>query len=210
MGNAFYSLVEVDNPGGSCEPGIVMVAFDKNRNGIPDDDEWFELAGSEYYKPETIKNYKITYSRPDTNKEPVPDETGNITDQTYIGWVDNLGTTGYIPKNRFHTQEYYPKWINSDQLNFKGTRLKDNAEDISGMGTYWVQYAYDWGYVDNHPNDSTSLVSFDIGWAVDSNGNPVHLPGVDFIRVYTAVNQVCGWIGETSTEIIRAQDLHIK
>lgn len=210
LGNAFYSLVEVDNPGGSCEPGIVMVAFDKNRNGIPDDDEWFELAGSEYYKPETIKNYKITYSRPDTNKEPVPDETGNITDQTYIGWVDNLGATGYIPKNRFHTQEYYPKWINSDQLNFKGTRLKDNAEDISGMGTYWVQYAYDWGYVDNHPNDSTSLVSFDIGWAVDSNGNPVHLPGVDFIRVYTAVNQVCGWIGETSTEIIRAQDLHIK
>lgn len=71
-------------------------------------------------------------------------------------------------------------------------------------------YAYDWGYVDNHPNDSVSLVSFNIDWAVDSAGNPVHLPGADFIRVYTAVNQNCGWIGETSTEIIRARDWHIE
>lgn len=44
---------------------------------------------------------------------------------------------------------------------------------------------------------------------VDAEGNKVELPGVDFIKVYTAVNQYCGWIGETSTEIIRAQDLHI-
>ena len=38
---------------------------------------------------------------------------------------------------------------------------------------------------------------------------PVHLPGVDFIRVYTALNQYCGWIGETSTEIFMARDMHI-
>lgn len=210
LGNAFYSLVEVGKNGGSCEPGIVMVAFDKNQNGIPDDDEWFELAGSEYYKPETIKNYEITYFRPEAGKEAIPDQTGQITDMTYIKWYDNQGIEGYIPKNRFHSQDYFPKWLASDQLHFKGTKLKDNAEDISGMGTYWVQYAYDWGYADNHPNDSISLISFDIGWAVNSQGNKVNLPGIDFVRVYTGINQVCGWIGETSTEIIRAQDLHIE
>ena len=55
-----------------------------------------------------------------------------------------------------------------------------------------------------------ALNSFDIGWAVDRQGNRVSLPGADFIRVYTGVNQYCGWVGETSTEISRAQDLHIQ
>jgi hypothetical protein len=209
-GNAFYSLVDVGQPGGSSEPGIVMVAFDRNQNGQADEDEWYELAGSEHHKPETVHNYEITYLRPDTAKTPVPDPTGQITDMTHIAWTDNRGATGYIPKNRFHTQPYYPGWISGDELTFRGTRLKDNAEDLSGMGTYWVQYAYDWGYADNHPNELVDLISFDIDWAVDKNGRKVDLPGVDFIRVYTGVNQSCGWIGEISTEIIRARDLHIE
>ena len=60
------------------------------------------------------------------------------------------------------------------------------------------------------PNSEEDKISFDIGWAVDSLGNPVHLPGVDFIRVYTGVNQQCGWLGETSTELSRAEDLHVE
>ena len=49
LGNSFYSdLPEYqEKKGGSCEPGIVMVSFDTNQNGLPDD-EWYELAGSEY------------------------------------------------------------------------------------------------------------------------------------------------------------------
>ena len=57
--------------------------------------------------------------------------------------------------------------------------------------------------------DNNKLCSFDIGWAVDKKGNKVYLPGVDFIRVYTGVNQYCGWLGETSTEITGAKDLHV-
>ena len=208
FGNAFYSDLDYGD-GGSCEPGIVMVAFDKNKNGIPDDDEWYELAGSEYYKPETIKDYEITYSRPDENKIPTPDMSDRLTDTTYIAWFDNQGTNSYMSKNMFHSQSYFPQWIKDDQLIFRGTRLKNNATDESETGNYWVLQAYDWGYVDNHPNDSIYLNSFDINWAVDKDGAPVKLPGVDFIRVYTAVNQYCGWIGETSTEILRARDWHI-
>lgn len=40
-----------------------MVAFDRNCNGRADDDEWYELAGSENGKPTTLKNYEITYFR---------------------------------------------------------------------------------------------------------------------------------------------------
>lgn len=207
-GNAFYELLQPDRKGGSAEPGIVCVSYDVNCNGIPDD-PWYELAGSEYYKPETGHGYTITYSRPDPSHTPVEDDDGYLEDLVYIPWRDSRGDSGYIAKNIFHPQSYYPLWIDDDELTFTGSILAPNGTDTSGTGRYYVLYAYDYGYVDNHPNDYADLNSFDISRAVDDKGNPVDLPGVDFIRVYTGVNQYCGWLGETSTEISRARDLHI-
>lgn len=207
-GNCFYELLQPEKKGGSAEPGIVMVSYDTNCNGLPDD-EWYELAGSEYYSSGTRHNYSITYYRPDPNRQIVGDEDNSLDDIYYIPWKDNQGASGYMAKNIFHNQDYFPKWISADSLTFTGSILANNGEDISGAGTYYVLYSYPWGYVDNHPNEYADLNSFDISRAVDSDGNPVDLPGVDFIRVYTGVNQYCGWLGETSTELSRAQDLHI-
>jgi len=207
-GNCFYELLQPEKKGGSAEPGIVMVSYDTNCNGIPDD-EWYELAGSEYNSSATLHDYQITYYRPDPDRQIVADENNSLDDIYYIRWEDNYGKTGYIAKNIFHDQDYYPKWITSGQIGFGGSLLANNAEDISGYGTYYILYSYPWGYVDNHPNEYADLNSFDISWAVDSNGNHVDLPGADFIRVYTGLNQYCGWLGETSTELSRAQDLHI-
>lgn len=210
LGNAFYADSN-PNPekgvGGSCEPGIVMVSFDRNQNGIPDD-EWYELAGSAYHHPDTKHHYQITYYRPDSDHVATPQKKSPIIDTTYILWRDNYDNTGYVMKNIYHKQDYFPRWL-EDSISFSGTCLPKNAVDESGKGSYYVLYAFDWGYVDNHPNDSINKISFDIDWAVDSNGTPVHLPCIDFVRVYTAENQYCGWIGETSTELSRAEDLHI-
>lgn len=207
-GNCFYELLQPDKKGGSAEPGIVMVSYDTNCNGLPDD-EWYEIAGSEYNSDATRHGYEITYHRPDPNREIVADEDNSLDDIYYIRWNDNLGSNGFLAKNIFHNQDYYPKWIDENSISFRGSLLASNAEDISGYGAYFVLYSYPWGYVDNHPNEYEDLNSFDISWAVDSKGNHVDLPGVDFIRVYTGINQYCGWLGETSTELSRAQDLHI-
>lgn len=215
LGNAFHANAnpnpEAPEEGGSCEPGIVMVAYDRNKNGIADDDEWYELAGSEYTKETTLKNYQITYYRPDEYHEPVEapkDEQSWNTDAEYIAWQDNRNTQGFMPKNIYHRQDYYPKWLEEDELSFKGTLLPNNAKDESGEGKYWVLYAYPWGYADNGLNvDETS--NFNIEWAVDAEGNPVHLPGIDFVKIYTGVNQYCGWLGETSTEVMGINDLHL-
>lgn len=204
-GNAFYDLQGSTVTGGSAEPGIVKVAFDKNRNGIPDPDEWYELAGSEYHNSATLKNYEIIYSRPDPNKKPVPGL--GMIDAEYIAWKDNRGAAGYIPQNISHAQDYYPQWIQEEQLVCSGTLLPPNG--ILQSGTY-IQYPYEWGYADNHPNENEELNSFDIDWAVDKEGKSVWLPGIDFVRVYTGVNQYNVRVGETSTEILGAQDLHLK
>lgn len=207
-GNCFYELLQPDKKGGSAEPGIVMVSYDVNCNGLPDD-PWYELAGSEYHSPMTRHSYELTYNRPDPDREIVTDEDNSLDDIYYIRWTDNAGRSGYMAKNIFHNQDYYPKWVKDDAMTFSGSLLAPNAEDISGYGAYYVLYSYPWGYVDNHPNEYADLNSFDISWAVDADGNPVSLPGADFIRVYTGLNQYCGWLGETSTELSRAQDLHI-
>lgn len=208
LGNAFYSSAAQGASGGSSEPGIVMVSVDVNGNGVPDD-PWYELAGSEYDKEATVKNYEITYYRPDENKTPVPGTDASVTDSTYVRWTDNQGATGYVSKVTFHKQPYYPQWLAGETVTFQGTRLADNAVDESGNGTYYVLYAYDWGYADNHPNDSEKS-NFKIDWAVDADGNPVSLPGIDFVKIYTGVNQFNGWLGECSTEVAGVTDLHVE
>jgi hypothetical protein len=188
----------------SSEPGIVAVSRDTNGNGLPDD-AWYELAGSEYGKPETVHNYRITYYKPDENKTPEPGgKNSSLTDTTYIRWTDNQGREGYVSGNSFHKQPYYPQWTEADELVFEGARLADNYVPAGGG---YLFHAFAWGYADNKPN-SDPQSGFDIEWAVDADGRPVHLPEIDFIKVYTAVNQYCGWLGETSTEIGGAVDLH--
>lgn len=206
-GNAFVS--DQDSGGGSCEPGIVMVSEDVNGNGLPDD-PWYEIAGSEYSNPDTFKGFRITYHKPASDHEAVPDEDNpSVTDKEYIRFTTNQPgyETGYVVRNAFHSQSYWPEWLGVETLEFEGTRLPDNGVSIGEDGAeYWVLKFFGWGYVDNVPNNEDGGINID--WAVDSEGNPRNLGKVDFIKVYTGVSQSCGWLGETSTDICGAEDLH--
>lgn len=208
LGNAFFGNDATQPRSGSCEPGIIMVAYDRNKNGKPDDDEWYEIAGSEYFKNTTVKNYSITYFKPDENKPPVPGSEFWQADTEYVKWQDNLGNIGYKTRNAFHSQSYYPLWIGDASYSFIGTKLMNNYFDQSGTGDYWTGKSYDFGYADNAPNNDEAS-NIDISWAVDRNGKYVKLPGIDFIKVYTGVNQEAGWVGEVSTEVGGAYDLHM-
>lgn len=194
LGNASYNQnTGTGALGGSAEPGIVLVSKDVNGNGLPDD-EWYELAGSEYGKDTETRGYEITYYRP----QPADGD---------IRWTDNQGGEGAIRRNGYHQQDsYYPAWIEEDKITFCGTRLKDNAVE---EGSTWVGYCYPWGYADNHPNRS-EYSQFKIDWAVDRDGNSVALDEIDFVKIYTAVNQDVGWMGEISTEVMTVEDLHFE
>lgn len=207
-GNAFITLQDkklAAKGGGSAEPGIVLVALDVNGNGKPDPEEWYQLAGSEYHKPETDNNYSITYYKPDPNKPRAPSTVNPyLNDTTYVAWTDNKGGKGYVYRNTFHEQSYWPEWVKEDKIIFSGSKLASNYVYENGI---YTQISCGFGYVDNEPNNKNC--AFDIDWAVDANGDPVKLPGIDFVRVYTGRNEYLGWIGETSTEVESARDLHV-
>ncbi|RAJ83583.1 hypothetical protein CLV59_103552 [Chitinophaga dinghuensis] len=187
------------NPiGGSyqwSEPGVVMVSQDVNNNGIPDD-PWYELAGSEYNSSATVKNYRITYYNPHA--------VG-----TSVAWKDNQGNSGVVQANAYHTtNNYYPTFAaNQDSISFTGTKLANTL----AAGSIVSNLAFAWGYSDSYSSDYSTYGynTFDISWAVDSSGNPVTLGYIDFVKVYTGQNCNGGAMGEISTEVKGARDLHI-
>ena len=195
-----YDLAVYGNPTGpsnaSSEHGIVMVSQDKNGNGLPDD-EWFELAGSEYSKATTIKNYEITYTNPKAFLD--------------VPWTDNQGGSGML-KNLNKNKNHYPLFAaNQDQITFKGTLLPATSLSTSGLV---VNKPFEWGYTDSWSIGDDYAIkrynSFDFDWAVGKDGKKVNLKTVDFIKVYTAQNINAGFLGEISTDILGAVDLGIK
>ncbi len=124
-------------------------------------------------------------------------ETRHDYSRTYTRAGDTL-------QNPFHQQPYYPQWLTEDNYTLHGALLPTQTEKINGQV---VQRILDYGYADNRPNTDTQGTSFDLSWAIDANGNPISLPYVDFVRVYTAVDETHNPIGELSTEITGAIDI---
>lgn len=223
LGNAFYSQ---NDPvygdatiGGNVEPGIVYAGVGASSETA----QWYELAGSEYYTTQR-HNFKITYHKPtaETGDHSLPCSIFDKYIRFAASWTEPDGTpcdsTGYLMKNSFHMQSYWPQWEDKEEMTFHGSRLPDNAINYGGDGTdadnpqYWITYRYasdSYGYADAAPNSDDTYTTFDLDWAVDKNGNPVNLDHADFIRIQTGVLQQCGWTGETSTEIAGLVNLHL-
>ncbi|MDR1864204.1 MAG: T9SS type A sorting domain-containing protein [Bacteroidales bacterium] len=198
----------------SSEPAAVMVAVDANGNGLPDD-AWYELKGSSYDATNTVHRYGITYTRPERQTDGIP-------------WTDSRGESGLINAMPTHTQPYYPlpeyfPGYPQEEVTFSGTLV---APDVDESNPYFIRIRpLPFGYADNKPfnrtirpyapdNPATPDITegsggdaFDIDWAVDENGIPVRLEGIDFIKIYTAVNVHAGWLGELSAEICGVVDV---
>lgn len=202
VNNTGADLAIYGNPiGGTtpfAEPGIVMVSQDVNGNGKPDD-EWYELAGSEYNNPLTIKNYEITYINPKGFAN--------------VSWTDNQGGSGTYDVNNFHKHNFYPEFApNQEKLTLKGTLLPSTW---GKNGSIFINSAFAWGYTDSWSIDDDYATkrynSFDLDWAVDQAGKKIALQTIDFVKVYTGQREKGNTLlGEVSTEVKGAMDLGIK
>lgn len=188
--------------GGSNEPGIVYVMQDSNGNGLPDD-VWYELKGSDTSDGATVRDYAVTYVRPDAPG-------------CNVSWTDNRGAEGTVDYLApFHKQDYYyPCWVKAGSYTLSGTCLKarTSLDDATG---YWNNAPFGWGYADNMGADNFTTDRFGqcnrfrISDAIDADGNPALLTFADFVRIQTGVNAKSGILGEVSTEVFGVFDLHL-
>lgn len=169
------------------------------------------MSGSETYGS---SEPGIVLVSQDANRNGLPDDTwyelkGCLYDdsQTRHSYVRTYTRAGDTIQNPFHDQPYYPQWLTEDAYTLRGTLLPSQTERISGQV---VQRILPYGYVDNKPNKDIEGTSFDLSWALDSEGKAVTLDSIHFVRVYTAVDEINDPTGEISTEICGAVDLHMK
>ena len=141
--------------------GVVYVAYDKNKNSLPDEDEWYELKGDNYGK-EKVENPNafVTYS------SVVYDQDWN---EFEIHYKDDLEKQPLMVG-----EACFPGY--DDQGNF----MKDSGwRELPFTINYKRVFANEdrKGYVCNFKN------AFNIENAVDQKGNSVNLPGIDFIKI---------------------------
>ncbi len=132
----------------------------------------------------------------DENENGLPDDI----------WYEIKGSeydNSTIYTKTYDSSSNFAQW-SSTQKSFTGRRLPDNGVYVDSQ---YVLNSYDFGYADNYPNNDDGS-AIDIAWAIDSDGNNAELSGIDFVKVYTAVDQTNGTLGECSTDITGAVNLH--
>ena len=206
-GNAFVASYK----GVWTEPGAVMVSRDDNGNGLADD-EWYELAGSDYWFSTSHRNIKMTYTDPAYNT------------RYTVPWTTDNGMAGALLTNQFHQQPYFPdpaiypaaaEHMTDGTLTYGGTLIRSSLDKrVPSYIEFYRCPAF--GYCDNKTNNADLTIAmnpyyddergkstngFDISWAVDKDGNYVDLDHIDFVKIYTAGSVNAGWLGEWSTEV---------
>ncbi|MCD8318361.1 MAG: hypothetical protein LUC45_05780 [Paraprevotella sp.] len=213
-GNSFIG----DLYGVWTEPGAVQVCQDLNGNGVPDPDEpWYELAGSDYWLSTTRHNAKMTYYNPNYDTRYTVPWTLTYTDSDGKEQTE----AGAVLTNQFHQQSYYSDpfdfGCNRDSITFEGSIIRSSI-DMSAPSYIEFYRAPAFGYCDNrgyNQNDLSTAMNpyyndekgnaadgFDLGWAVDKDGNHVDLDHADFVKIYCAGSANAGWLGEWSTEVL--------
>jgi hypothetical protein len=188
-----------------CEPGAVQVMKDLNRDGLPNDGEWYELAGSDYYLSTTQRNVTVTYYNP------------HYSAGYAVPWAADNGTYGALVVNRFHQHPYYPDPFDFDEypirdsISFTGNKIRGTV-NMSAPSYLNPHRAPAFGYCDSKGNNdpltnprnpyTDGTDGFDLSWAVDRDGSPVELDTAHFVRIYNAGFANIGWLGEWSTEVL--------
>jgi hypothetical protein len=191
LNKAGYDILVVGNATPTfSESGVVWVMTDANGNGKPDD-TWYEIAGSQTDSPGYKRNYSVTYYKPTP-------PNGSVQ------WQDNLGDTGLVLTNLYHTQDYYPENIASSYVTFTGTLIPDVNIDTSNASLV-ISLPFKYGYCDNTAGGD----SIDIATAIDSTGKTVVLKGIDFIKIQTGIQYNMKWLGEQSTEVSAIADISL-
>ena len=181
-----------DGGAGFAEPGNVWVS--------EDGEQWYLLAGSDYFDDNTLRDYEVTYSR-------LPNGGSTYTDNYGSHIVMNPDPVGAAsPMYKYPLKANYSlyKWEPGEENNmtFTGPLLLGSGADPFGSTLAGFPF---WGYVDVASSADNPYTKrgdgFDISWAIDEDGVPVYLEEIHYVKISTASHIYSGGIGEKSTEV---------
>ncbi|MBV7530893.1 PKD-like domain-containing protein [Chitinophaga sp. sic0106] len=163
----------------------VYVAYDRNKNGKPDEDEWFEVKNDDYGL-EDMPDYQImfTYTKTETDAKRI---------YTYYTWKDNQEkpaqgemltnktfTSSMTDAGTFSSRGFFPGLSMTDIPNKKVMMLDGWQSSFTRKGKRITKN------LTGAPPFSQKL-NIDIDMAVNAKGERVQLPGIDFVKVRKVV-----------------------
>lgn len=174
---------------GNSEPGCVQVS----KNGT----DWYDIAGSLYYKDATVSGYSLTYTNPTPSDD--ANTTYGFAGTTYTNGVSYTGdSSGTIDYNPWHAHGWFPLHCNyfTSQIQSLGALDKTsvlpfasyNLDTTNGstltmegvmLGTVQNTSTGDqvFGYCDVHPNGSATSTAYN-PYAVTASttgGDPIDI-----------------------------------
>lgn len=154
-GNAFWN---------NSEPGCIQVSQD----GV----KWYDIAGSEYFDDNTIKNASITYTNPNPTEDAKISKPGTAGSRAEVNYTGTR--SGTITTNTFHNHGWFPLNANYfvarngnataldkvDSLSFASrtptngitNTLKLDGTMLGGISSTNITDKIGFGYCDAHPN----------------------------------------------------------
>ncbi|UYQ95751.1 hypothetical protein MKQ68_11625 [Chitinophaga horti] len=173
---AIYSRLDV--------PGV-YVAYDRNKNGKPDADEWYEIKNDDY-GIDDLPDYQITYTYDRL-------ETDGRRIYHYFDWKDNQETVveGEVQYAKVITSSMTTGNVMSTKGFFPGYYMPDTATKKMVVMDGWASsFTRKGKRISRNVSGAVQFqqkLNIDIDMAVNAKGEFVTLPGIDFIKVQKVV-----------------------
>lgn len=164
----------------------VYVAYDRNKNGKPEEDEWCEIKNGDYGLEDTLY-YEMTFTYNKT-------ETDDRRIYTYYNWTDNKipSAQGEILTNKTFSSSTVAGKLSTRGF-FPGYYMDITTKKMELLGGWKSTFSLKGKRI---TKDLTGAAPFlqklniDIDMAVNAKGEPVQLPGINFVKVRKVVYPV--------------------
>jgi hypothetical protein len=167
------------------DPPTAYAAYDRNKNGQPDEDEWYEIKNADYGL-EDMQDYAITFTYDSTT-------TDDRRIYSYFNWKDNQPEPagGQILTRKTFSSSTTTDGLFSTKGFFPGLNMMDiSSKQVAFMDGWSASFSRKGKRVTKNftrVNTFYQKMNIDIDLAVDSNGSSVQLPGIDFIKIMKVV-----------------------
>ena len=163
----------------------VYVAYDRNKNGMPDEEEWYELKNDDFGQ-EDIPEYEMifTYNKTETDAKRI---------YSYFNWKDNQASLGKgeIVTNKTFTSSMTTAGAFSGRGFFPGLAVTDNTTKQAAILDGWkTSFSRKGKRISRNVTGAAPFLqklNIDIDLAVNKKGETIQLPGIDFVKVQKVV-----------------------